>query len=234
VGNAGSASVSVIDLDGLAVVGEVPAEFGAGAVAVDLRRQRAYCVNFLAASVTVIDTQALEAVGRIEVGTGPCAVVVDPHGDEVYVVNSIAATIARIDIATSAVTGTFTTGPAPVGLAGDAAGGRLYVANRGGGSVSVIDVHTDELFRIPVGTAPGGVCVHPDHDQRILVANAGSGTLTLAEAGLAPVGGVTRAVHPLVGSALPEFTLPELRTGKLHSSREWSERKYILNFFASW
>jgi hypothetical protein len=26
----------------------------------------------------------------------------------------------------------------------------------------------------------------------------------------------------------------DLRTGKLRRSREWSERKYILNFFASW
>jgi hypothetical protein len=37
-----------------------------------------------------------------------------------------------------------------------------------------------------------------------------------------------------VGTRLPEFSLPDLRTGQLRSSREWSERKYILNFFASW
>jgi hypothetical protein len=40
--------------------------------------------------------------------------------------------------------------------------------------------------------------------------------------------------HPLVGRSLPPFALPDLRTGTLRRSREWAERKYILNFFASW
>jgi hypothetical protein len=32
---------------------------------------------------------------------------------------------------------------------------------------------------------------------------------------------------------MPEFALPDL-DGGLRSSREWADRKYILNFFASW
>lgn len=53
VGNAMGSSVTVVDLDTLEAVGTVPAEVGAGAVAVDVERQRAYCVNFLVGSVTV-------------------------------------------------------------------------------------------------------------------------------------------------------------------------------------
>jgi hypothetical protein len=41
-------------------------------------------------------------------------------------------------------------------------------------------------------------------------------------------------VHPLVGSVLPEFSLPDLHDDRLRHSREWAEKKYILNFFASW
>jgi DNA-binding beta-propeller fold protein YncE len=93
------------------------------------------------------------------------------------------------------------------------------------------------MTRIPVGEAPGGVSVHPDDERRVLVADAGSGTLTVLADELdasASVSDSRRPPHPLVGSQLPAFSLPDLRTGQLHESREWSERKYILNFFASW
>lgn len=238
VGNAGGASVSVVDLDVLEVVGTVPAEFGAGAVAVDHARHRAYCVNFLAGSVTVIDTDELTAVGRIEVGTGPCAVAVNPADESVYVVNSVAGTVSRIDPG-GAISGTLSAGRAPVGLAAAPSGDRLYVANRGEGTVSVVGVDGAEWYRIPVGAAPGGVSVHPEHDRRILVANAGSSTLTVVEDLLLDAAAAARwtqagTTHPLVGTALPGFALPTLRTGEVRSSREWSERKYILNFFASW
>jgi YVTN family beta-propeller protein len=115
-------------------------------------------------------------------------------------------------------------------------GRRLYVANRGEGTVSVVDVAAGEICRLTVGAAPGGVAIDPRDARRILVANAGSGSLTLADDLLPREVTATPAIaqHPLVGRTLPEFTLPALRTEELHSSREWSERKYILNFFASW
>jgi len=40
--------------------------------------------------------------------------------------------------------------------------------------------------------------------------------------------------HELLGRQLPPFALPDLRTEIVRMSREWAERKYILNFFASW
>lgn len=242
VGNAGGASVSVLDLDTLEVVATVTAEFGAGAVAVDGGRQRAYCVNFLAGSVTVIDTQTYEPVGRLEVGAGPCAVAVHPARPEVYVVNSVEGTVTRIVAAAAetpaTITGTLAAGQAPVGLAASPRGDRLYVSNRGDGTLSVVSTDGHEMIRVPVGEAPGGVSVHPDDDRRVLVADAGSGTLTVLvdelDGSAHGSGSRPRAAHPLVGKQLPAFALPDLRTGHLHESREWSERKYILNFFASW
>jgi thiol-disulfide isomerase/thioredoxin len=44
----------------------------------------------------------------------------------------------------------------------------------------------------------------------------------------------TEPQHELLGRRLPPFALPDLRTEMLRTSREWAERKYILNFFASW
>jgi hypothetical protein len=40
--------------------------------------------------------------------------------------------------------------------------------------------------------------------------------------------------HELVGRKLPEFQLRDMRTGMMRTSREWAEKKYIVNFFASW
>jgi YVTN family beta-propeller protein len=192
--------------------------------------------------VTVIDTGSCEPVGRLEVGVGPCAVAVHPVRDEIYVVNSVEGTVTRIAAATgespAAITGTLAAGQAPVGLAASPVGDRLYVSNRGDGTLSVVSTDGAEMIRIPVGEAPGGVSVHPEDDRRVLVADAGSGTLTVLVDELeASPGGASsrpRAVHPLVGRQLPAFALPDLRSGQLHESREWSEQKYILNFFASW
>ncbi len=68
---------------------------------------------------------------------------------------------------------------------------------------------------------------------RLLVSNAGGGTLTLVERPWLPPPGPP-AAHPAVGAPLPEFALPDLRTGRIRRSREWAEKKYILSFFASW
>jgi YVTN family beta-propeller protein len=110
------------------------------------------------------------------------------------------------------------------------------VTNRGAGTVSVLGVADGmEWAQIPVGGGPGGVTVDAS-DGRVLVANAGSGTLTIAEDLLAgpPPGAAQEPVHPLVGRKLPAFSLVDLATGERRSSRDWAERKYILNFFASW
>ena len=119
-----------------------------------------------------------------------------------------------------------------VGPAGD----RLYLGNRGDGSVSVLGLDGLEWARIPVGAAPGGVATHPRHPRLLLVANSGSGTLTVAEDLLdgPPASLARQASHPLVGQRLPGFSLPDLRSGRLRHGREWAEKKYILNFFASW
>jgi hypothetical protein len=69
-----------------------------------------------------------------------------------------------------------------------------------------------------------------------LVANAGSGSVTVLEDLLLqrPTLASAEPQHELLGRGLPPFQLVDMRTGAVRTSREWAERKYIINFFASW
>ena len=73
-------------------------------------------------------------------------------------------------------------------------------------------------------------------DGRLLVADAGSGTLTIVEDLLAgrPPAPALEAPSPLLGKRLPAFSLVDHNTGEMRSSHEWAEKRYIVNFFASW
>jgi hypothetical protein len=92
-----------------------------------------------------------------------------------------------------------------------------------------------EWSQIPVGGGPGGVVVDP-HDGRILVANAGSQTMSIVEDLLAarPPAPVVEEPSPWIGSKLPAFALEDYWTGERRTNLDWAEKKYILNFFASW
>ena len=70
----------------------------------------------------------------------------------------------------------------------------------------------------------------------MLVANAGAGSLTIVEDLLdgRPAALPEEPQHELIGRRLPPFALPDMRSELVRTSREWAERKYILNFFASW
>jgi hypothetical protein len=111
------------------------------------------------------------------------------------------------------------------------------VTNRGDGTVSVLSVvDGSECGRINVGEGPGGIVVSLD-DGRLLVANAGSGTLEIVEevqVGSAEDAATQDVLAQLVGRRLPAFSLPDHNTGEQRTSLEWAERRYILNFFASW
>jgi YVTN family beta-propeller protein len=232
-GNTADGTVTVIDIDDLAVVTTVPAELGAGSIAVDIERGVVYCVNFMSASVSVLDSDGVQ-LERITVGDGPCKAQVNPVRDVVYVVNSLASTITVLDLATRSPVAELATGRAPVGLTVRLTGDRLYVCNRGTGTVSALGVDGREWARIPVGEAPGDCAL--DHRDRLLVSNAGTATLTVIE-DLADAPPARPAASPrprLIGQPLPPFRLPDLRTGRLRESLEWAERRYIVDFFASW
>ena len=235
-GDAAGSTMSVVDLDRLERIGVVDAELGAGAVAVDPRARRVYCVNFIASSVSIVDAGSLEVTARLPLLAGPCAIAVHQESGDVFIADSLASTITRIDGRTIEKAAEMAVPNAPVGLSMGSRGDRLYVGNRGDGTVSVMGLDGTEWSRIPVGAAPGGVWEDPLHPGRILVANAGSGTLTVADDLLAgpPVVPVARGEHPMVGSKMPRLFLPDLWTRELRDLGEWAGRKYVVNVFASW
>jgi YVTN family beta-propeller protein len=193
-------------------------------------------VNFIDASVTFVNADTNVPFGRIAVGAGACAVGVVPERGEAFVVNSVAGTVNRIDVEGVRVIEELRVGDAPVGLTIAPAHDRVYVSNRGAGTLSVLGVADGvEWTQIPVGDGPGGVTVDPV-DGRLLVADAGSGTLTIVEDLLAgrPPAPAREEPSPLLGKRLPEFSLVDHDTGEKRSSHEWAEKRYIVNFFASW
>ncbi len=235
-GDAAGSTMSVVDLDRLERIGVVDAELGAGAVAVDPRARRVYCVNFLASSVNVVEQDTLEVTARLPLLAGPCAVAVHHESGDVFIADSLASTITRIDGCSVEKTAEMAVPNAPVGLTMGSRDDRLYVGNRGDGTVSVMGLDGTEWSRIPVGAAPGGVWEDPLHPGRVLVANAGSGTLTIAEDLLdgPPPRPVAPVLHPMVGKKMPALSLPDLWTEELRDLGEWAGRKYVINVFASW
>ena len=235
-GDAAGSTMSVIDVDRLERVGVVETELGAGAIAVDLAGGRVYCVNFVASSVTVVDASTLEVLGRVPFEAGPCAAGVHRPTGDLFVVDSLASTVTRVDGRTARKVAEMRVPNAPVGLAMGSRDDRLYTGNRGDGTVSVLGLDGTEWSRIPVGTAPGGVCEDPTRSGRVLVANAGSGTLTLVDDLLEgpPASRVEEVANPLVGRPMPALALPDLWTAELRDLGEWAGRKYVINVFASW
>ncbi len=235
-GDAASSTMSVIDVDGLERTAVVDAELGAGAVAVDPQAGRIYCVNFLASSVTVVDRTTLQVVGSLPLPAGPCAVGVHRTSGSIFIADSLASTITRVDGCTIEKVSEMAVPNAPVGLTVGSRDDRLYVGNRGDGTVSVMGLDGAEWSRIPVGAAPGGVCEDPLHPGRVLVANAGSGTLVVVQDLLdgPPQSPVAWPLHPMVGRHMPALRLPDLWTEELRDLGEWSGRKYVINVFASW
>jgi YVTN family beta-propeller protein len=235
-GDAAGSTMSVVDLDRLERIGVVEAELGAGAIGVDLRAGRVYCVNFIASSVTIVDARTLGVLDRLELSAGPCAVGVHKATGDVYVADSLTSTVTRIDGRTAKKAAEMTVPNAPVGLTVGSRDDRLYVGNRGDGSVSVLGLDGVEWARIPVGPAPGGVCEFPGRPGLILAANAGSGTVTIAEDLLAgpPGDPVGAHEHPMVGTKMPRLSLPDLWTEEPRDLGQWAGRKYVINVFASW
>lgn len=159
--------------------------------------------------------------------------MINQAAGHLYVASSLHGTVTRISLESGKVIDEVRVERAPVGLCISPDGRWLYACNRGAGTVSVLDTGSGkESHRITVGNGPGDCAIDPV-TGRLLVSNAGSGTLTTVERPWLPSSART-GTHPAVGKPLPDFALPDVRTGQIRRSREWAEKKYILNFFASW
>jgi YVTN family beta-propeller protein len=160
VANAGSSTVSVIDVASQTVtatvgVGDIPV-----GVAATPDGSLAYVVNTGSNSVSVIDVATQTVTATVGVGASPQGVAVTPDGSLAYVTNVASNNVSVIDVATQAVTETVGVGTNPVGVAVTPDGSLAYVTNESSNSVSVIDVATQAVTAtVGVGTSPSGVAV---------------------------------------------------------------------------
>jgi len=215
ISNAGSNTVSVINIATNAVVATVPVGAFPAGVAVNPAGAFAYVANRDSNNVSVIDTHTNTVVGSpVPVGASPIGVAVNAAGTIVFVANAGSNTVSVIDTATNAVTATIPVGTTPVGVALNPAGTVAYVTNFAGNVVSVIDTGTRTVVAtVPVGTSPHGVAVNPA-GTFAYVTNANSASVsvinTATNAVVATVpfaASATSAAHPVSVAINPAGTL---------------------------
>jgi YVTN family beta-propeller protein len=164
VGNAGSNTLSVIDLGSNTVIDTQPIMSPVG-VAVNADGTRVYVANQGQMKVTVIDTTTSAPPAQVNVGSLPGGVAVLPSGAKVYATNQSDNAVSVIDSGNNSVITTVPVGISPFGIAADPSGTRVFVANTGSGagsagSVSVIDTQSDDVVAaVPLTGTPYGVAV---------------------------------------------------------------------------
>jgi YVTN family beta-propeller protein len=164
-----NSTVSVIDLERMAYVCDIPVHMGPAMVEMDPIRDRAYVTNLRSNTVVNINTKTHEVVDSLEVGFQPMWVRITPRADLLVVGNFGDATLSLIDPVSFRVLNRchvgvpYLTKPFPEFGPGDTIGiaiterGTAYVANWRSQTVSIVDVYS---------AAAGGAsavvgCEHP-------------------------------------------------------------------------
>lgn len=141
-GVAASGTVSVVDLQTKAVIGEIEVGLQPGGIALDEGHKRLYVANANSDTVSVVDISSLQVVETISVrpdrslpfGSMPNALALTPDGNTLFVANggNNAVAVVRIDHRRnrSRVEGFIPTGWYPGAVLTD--GNRLFVANMKG------------------------------------------------------------------------------------------------------
>lgn len=175
VNQAGS-SISVIDVEAMAVTDTISVAAGPAAIAVTAKMGRIFITHPERSEVTVLDAASLTIEKTFEVKGTPFGIAVDVDNRLlisdwnlhcVHVVDAVSgAEIVRIPV-----------GQSPAGIV---AGAKFaYVANRESDSVSVIDLPTLQVSAtVDVGRAPFAIALGPNETQ-VYVANVQASTLSV-------------------------------------------------------
>jgi YVTN family beta-propeller protein len=160
--NAGSDTVSVIDIDRNVVAATIQVGLSPQGVAVNTTGSRVYVANVGSNTVSVIDGVTNSVIATIPVGIEPSGVAVNAAGTRVYVASDVNNNVTVIDAQNNTVIATVPVGPTPLGVVVNPAGTWVYVANADGASVSVIDAAANTVIAtVPVATVPFFIAVNP-------------------------------------------------------------------------
>ena len=183
VTNATPPSVSVIDLDSLAVIATIPVPGHPENLVSNAANQRLYVVSDAApGAVIVVDTMTNAVAATIAVGNHPQGIAADFQRGEVYVSNRGGNSLSVIDVATNAVVATIPaigTQPGEPGV--DANLGKIFVASAIDGTVTIIDRNTRAVRKVvSVGRNPGNASVS-EAARKVYVNNVDDRTVSVID-----------------------------------------------------
>jgi YVTN family beta-propeller protein len=190
-GNTGT--VTVFNQASLAVLGTVPAQPHADALAYDPSSRNLYVMNSRSGSITVIDTSRDRAVATIATGGNLEFAASDERG-HLFVNRTDNGTVLRIDTATGAVTATWQMPGciAPHGMAIDSALHRIFSSCENA-SITVTDAATGKILA-QAAIGHGSDAVAFDAMRHRILSSNGDGTLSLVDSvSLKPLGSVATA-----------------------------------------
>jgi uncharacterized repeat protein (TIGR01451 family) len=175
IANAGSNTVSVIDIATNIVTATVNVGSHPWGIAVTPDGKKVYVANMNNSSISVIDVPRKKVIATVKVGIFPIGVAFTPNGTEAYVANYGSRNITVVDTATNNVTATVNVGHQPVGVAFTPDGKRAYVTNHGSNNVSVIDtLNNTVIATVNVVIQPAEVAITPDGTKAYVVDYGGT------------------------------------------------------------
>jgi YVTN family beta-propeller protein len=114
--------VEVIDVDSLAIVGNIPNTLGVHGIAIAPELGRGFVSDGQSATVTIFDLKTLKPIADVPAGKKPDAIIFDPASSRVFAFNGGSNSATVIDAATGKVGGTVDLGGGPEFAAADGNG----------------------------------------------------------------------------------------------------------------
>ena len=182
VSNYADGTLTVVNVDTLAVLATVPAGSHPRRLIVNSASNLVYVVNDNApGSVTVIETGSYGIVATIPVGNNPRTLDADFGVRELYVTNHTDNTVSIISTQTHTVLETVPVGSGPRAPAVNSGLRKVYVPNFNDNTVSVIDAVAQAVVKtIPVGAGPSHPAVDAAHDK-VYVNNVTAKTISVID-----------------------------------------------------
>ena len=97
--------VQVLDLDQLAVVGQIPDTLGVHGIALAPAFDRGFTSNGKAGTITIFDLSTLKPITQVKAGQNPDAIVYDPFSQRVFAFNGKSHDVTALEAATGKVVG---------------------------------------------------------------------------------------------------------------------------------
>src|SRR5437867_4995034 len=212
--NSGGGSLAVVDGQTNALITTVaPTDkerFGTGAIGVNEVTSRVYVGDFNS-MVTVVDSATNKILGSVDVGGQPIAMAIDVARNRVFVATAgLINGVAVIDGTTNTLIKRFEGGDTPRTIAVNPATERLYLAT-GMETLTVLGEADGRVLKtLTVMNRPERIALDP-RANRIYVANAGAGTLSVINAGSDEI-----IAQPIVAEAMGFGPAVDSRNGRLY------------------